>query len=181
MSAMPNYGSTGAAQGLKGTGYKSVSLPTLSPEQMNLFQKLLGGSSGGVESGLSHLSELAGGDPSQFQQLEAPALRQFGQLQGNIASRFSAPGTGARHSSGFQNTMGGAAADLAERLQSQRMGLQQNAISQLLGLSHSLLGRPLSEELLIPKKKSFWEELLGGAAGGLGQGLAALPQLLALL
>lgn len=165
---------TGSASGLKGTGYNQVSIPTKSPQQMDLFRQLMGGSSTGIGSGLDYLSTLAGGDQSQFEQLEAPALRQFGQLQGNIASRFSGMGRGARQSSGFQNVMGGAAADLAERLQSQRMGLRQSAIAQLLGLGEQLLGTQLSENVLVPKKRSFFKELLLGAgpgiAGGASQG-----------
>ncbi len=159
----------GKAQGLSGTGYKQVTTPTLSPAQMQLFQQLMGGSSGGIQSGVKSLSGLASGDQSQFAQLEAPALRQFGELQGNLASRFSGMGSGARKSSGFQNSANAAGVDLAEKLQGQRMGLQQNAISQLLGLGQQLLGTPLHEHSFVPKKKKFWESFLGGASGGLGQ------------
>lgn len=156
---------------LKGTGYNQVSFPTLSPEQMQLFQQLLGGSQGGLQGGLSFLSNLAGGGDDEFwSQLEAPALRQFGELQGDIASRFSGMGSGGRRSSGFQNALSGEAANLAERLQSQRMGLQQSAISQLLGLSGQLLGTPLTERALVPKQKKWWQELLGGLAPGVSQG-----------
>jgi hypothetical protein len=174
---MMGYGSTGKASGLKGTGYKQVSTPNLSPEQMQLFQQLLGGSQGGIGAGLENLSGLAGGGQSQFEQLEAPAMRQFQGLQGQLASRFSGMGSGARRSSGFQNASSGAATDLAERLQGQRLGLQQSAISQLLGLSNSLLGTSLSDNFLIPKKKSFLQELLGGLSGGLGQAGGSLAGL----
>ena len=80
-------------------------------------------------------------------------------------------GSGARRSSGFQNTVTNAGTDLAERLQGKRMGLQQNAIEQLLGIGGKLLGTNLSDNYLIPKKKPFWQELLGSAAGGIGQGI----------
>src|SRR5574337_1377112 len=132
--------STPAISSLKGTGYNA--LQTLDPMQRQIMQLLGSGSMQGLGSGLGHLSQLAGGGNENFwSQLEAPALRQFGALQGNIASRFSGMGTGARRSSGFQNTMTGASTDLAERLQSQRLGLQNQAIQQLLGLGNSLLGR----------------------------------------
>jgi hypothetical protein len=159
---------TGAASGLRGTGYKQVSMPTMNPEQMDLFKQLLSGSRQGVGSGLDYLSKLAGGDQSQFEQLEAPALRQFAGLQGNIASRFSGMGSGARRSSGFQNTLGSSAGELSENLAARRMGLQQDAIKQLLGLSEQLLGQRTSENALLPKKRSFWQELLSGAAPGIG-------------
>lgn len=174
--SIPGYGPTGTASGLKGTGYKQVSLPTMSPQQMQLFQQVFSGIQPGLSSGLSQLSGLAGGGEDYFSQLEAPALRQFGQLQGNIASRFSGMGSGARRSSGFQNEMGGAAAGLAEKLAGQRMGLQQDAISQLLGLYSDLMGQQTSENFLVPRqqRKKWYQSLLGGSlpfagttAGGL--------------
>lgn len=155
-------------------GYHSKSISTLSPEQQDLFSRLLGGSMGGIESGLGHLSKLAGGDQSYFDELEAPALRQFGALQGNLASRFSGIGSGARRSSGFGNAMSSAGQQLSESLQSQRLGHQQNAISQLLGLSQSLLGTKTQESVLIPKQQSGLQQLLAQFAGGAGQGAGQL-------
>jgi len=177
---MVGQGPTGQSKKLSGTGYNQVTINTLSPEQQQLFQQLLGGSSGGLNAGLGNLSRLAGGDQSQFQEMEAPALRQFGQLQGNIASRFAGMGSGSRRSSGFQNTLSGAGTDLAERLASQRMGYQQSAISQLLGLSNSLLGRQTQENFLTPKQKPFWQELLAGLSTGAGNAIGSLPMLAAL-
>lgn len=98
-------------------------------------------------------------------------MRQFGALQGNIASRFSGMGSGARKSSGFQNANTSAAQQLSESLQSQRMGLQSNAIEQLLGISNSLLGRQTQETGFFPKGQSGWQSFLGGIGGGLGSGL----------
>ncbi len=164
----------GKATGLGGTGLQQVSTPTLSPAQMQLFQQLMGGSSQGIQGGLKSLSGLASGDQSQFGQMEAPALRQFSQLQGGLASRFSGMGSGARRSSGFQNQSSGAGVDLAERLQGNRMQLQQDAISQLLGLGNQLLGTQLHENAFIPKKKSGWQAFLGGLAPGIGQGFGQM-------
>lgn len=172
-----SYGPTGQHNQQKVAGYNVASLNRLSPQQMQLFQQLLGGSLPGVQGGLDQLSKLASGDESQFAQLEAPAMRQFAGLQGNIASRFSGAGVGARRSSGFQNTMGGAAADFAERLQGQRMGLQQNALAQLLGISRDLLGTQMQENFLVPKKKPFWQELLMGIGPGAGQALGSTASL----
>lgn len=167
--------STPTLSKLSGTGYKQLNLPTKSPEQMEMFRQLMGGAQGGIGPALGQISDLAGGgSPEMWQQLEAPAMRQFGELQGGLASRFSGMGGGARRSSGFQNTLGGASTDLAERLQSQRLGLQQSAQQQLLGLYQNLLGQDLFSTGLIPKKKPFWQELLGSASGGMGQGLGML-------
>lgn len=170
--------STPTVSKLSGTGYRQVNLPTKSPEQMDLFRQLLGGSQAGLGQSLGQISNLAGGgDEQTWQQLEAPAIRQFGQLQGSLGSRFSGLGGGARRSSGFQNTLGDAGVDLAERLQSQRLGLQQSAQNQLLDLYQNLLGQDLYNTGLLPKKKPFWQELLGGAATGIGQGLGTLGSL----
>jgi len=100
------------------SGYKLGQIQQFTPEQQQLFQRLFS-----QVSPDSFLSRLASGDQSQFEALERPALKQFGELQGNLASRFSGMGSGARRSSGFQNTASTAAQDFAEKLQSQRLGL----------------------------------------------------------
>ena len=89
-------GPTGKPKSLKGTGAKSLTMQNFSPEQMQMFQQMFGRL--GPDS---FMGKLASGDQSQFEQMEAPAMRQFAGLQGNIASRFSGQGTGARRSSGF--------------------------------------------------------------------------------
>lgn len=178
--------STPAIRGLGGTGYKALQMPNKSNEQMDIFKQLGAGSSGDISSLLQQLRGLAGGgDEETWGKLEAPALRQFGQLQGQIASRFSAGGGGpgamsSRRGSGFNNAQGGAAADLAERLQGNRLGLQQGAQDRLMQLYQSLLGENLFETSLVPKKKPWWQTGLeglsgvagtvGGTAGGIGLG-----------
>src|SRR5882672_46659 len=78
-------------------GYKKGTIQQFTPEQMDLFRSLFGHT--GQDS---FLSKLAGGDEEAFGQVEAPAMRQFQGLQGQLASRFSGMGMGARRSSGFQ-------------------------------------------------------------------------------
>lgn len=162
MSGATGYRPAGSATGLRGTGYKPVTLQNFTPEQQQLFQQLLGHV--GPES---FTSRLASGDQSQFEQLEAPALKQFGGLQGGLASRFSGMGMGARRSSGFANTQNQAASDFAQQLQSQRMGIQQQAIRDLMGMGESLLGQRPFETRLLEEKEPFWKQLL---LGGLGFG-----------
>jgi hypothetical protein len=146
-------------------GMTPMSMQKFTPEQMQLFKGMFGQL--GPDS---FLSRLAGGDEDMFNQLEAPAMRQFGELQGGIASRFSGMGTGARHSSGFQNTMNSAAGDFAQQLQSQRMELQRNAIKDLMGFSNDLLQQRPYEQFLTEKKQPFWKKLLGSLAGPAVQG-----------
>lgn len=147
-------------------GYKAGALQQFSPEQMQLFQQLF--SNVGPDS---YLSRLAGGDESIFKEIEAPAFRQFQELQGDIGSRFSNMGMGARRGSGFQNSANQQSSDFAMQLQSQRQGLQQQAIKDLMGLSSELLGQRPFERTLTEKSKPWWQEAATAFSGGLGQGL----------
>jgi hypothetical protein len=149
-------------------GYQKGSLQQFTPEQQQLFSQLFGHL--GPES---FLGKLAGGDQSQFEQLEQPALRQFGALQGNIASRFSGMGSGARKSSGFGLAQNQAAQDFAGQLQSQRMGLQRQALQDLMGYSNQLLGQRPQENFLAKKEIPFWQQLLLGIGEAGGQAAAA--------
>lgn len=168
----PNTTGTGQMKEKIPSGYKKGTLQQFTPEQMQLFQQLFGHV--GPES---YLSKLAGGDESIFGEIEAPALKQFNQLQGQIGSRFSGMGTGATRSSGFQNTMNSAAQDFAGQLQSQRQSLQNQALQDLMGFSNQLLGQKPYEQFLIEKQKkqgNNWGGLLGGLAGA-GVGLMGGP------
>jgi hypothetical protein len=149
-----------------GGGYKVGGFQQFTPEQMQLFQSLF--QHAGPQS---FLSKLAGGDQSTFEQVEQPAIRQFGQLQGSLASRFAGMGTGGIRSSGFRNTMNQASQDFASQLQSQRQGLQSQALRDLMDISSSLLGQKPYEQTIIPKqqKQSFWSQLLGGVGSFFGR------------
>ena len=163
---------------LSGTGYNQVNIPRKTPDQMKLFSQLFQSAGGGMGNILSQLQGLAGGgNEEMWQQLEAPAMRQFQNLQGNTASRFSGMGMGARNSSGFQNEMGGQAADLAERLRGQRMGLQMGAQNQLMDLYKSLMGEDFFDTQLMPEQKPAWQQFLMGMGPGLGSGLGGFGQM----
>ena len=164
-------GATGSSAGSRMTGggdiiprgYRKGQLGQFTPEQMQLFQGLFSHTAPG-----GFLSKLAGGEEGAFDQLEAPALRQFAGLQGNLASRFSGMGSGARRSSGFQQASNQASSDFAQQLQSQRMGLQRQALQDLLGISGELLGQRPYQKFLTEKHVPFWKQLLTGltSAGG---------------
>lgn len=149
------------------SGLKSIpghrTFQQFSPEQMQLFQHLF--SQLGPES---FLSKLAGGDESTFQQMEAPALKQFSALQGGLASRFSGMGMGARHSSGFQNTATQANSDFAQALQAQRTGLQQQALEDLMRYSQMLFAQqPYALREKREKQQSGRGSLIGAGGGAL--------------
>jgi len=151
------------------SGYQVGKLQQLEPWQMDLLEQLRGQI--GPES---KLSKLSGGDQSQFEALEAPALKQFGGLQGQIASRFSGQGSfGGRNSSGHQIAQNTAASDFAQQLQANRMGLQRQAQQDLFGMSRELLGQRPYEQFLTEQQKPWWQESLIGAGSGFGQAVGA--------
>ena len=165
-------GSTGMQSGGGATGdvlprgYKSGQMQNFTPEQMQLFSQLF--SNVGPDS---YLSRLAGGEEGMFNEIEAPALRQFQELQGQLGSRFSGMGMGGQKSSGFRNSMGQMGSDFAMQLQAQRQGLQRQAIQDLMGHSNMLLGQQPYERFMVEKAekpKSKWGSLIGGGAGALG-------------
>jgi hypothetical protein len=169
----PYGGSPLFSQKLQGTGYKQITTPQFTPEQTNLFKQLFS-----WVSPDSNLSRLANGDQSQFAQLEAPAMQQFSGLLGGLGSRFSGMGSfGARNSSGFQNTATSAASDFAQQLQSQRMGIQRQALQDLMGISNSLLGQRPYENIYVPeqqKQPGFLKQLLLGLGGAGSQAAGTL-------
>ena len=154
-------------------GYTTGTTQKFTPEQMQLFQNMFS-----MVQPNSFLGGLASGDQGQFGALEYPALSQFNKLAGGLGSRFS--GMGARRSSGFQNTLGAAASDLAQQLQSQRLGIQRQAIQDLSSLSSQLLGAQPYEQFFMPQQKPFWQELLSALGGGAGQALGGYAPLAAM-
>ncbi len=144
------------------SGYKFGQLQQFNPEQMALFKQLFSHASPD-----SYTSRLAGGDQSMFDEMEAPAWRQFSSSLGNIASRFSGMGMGARKSSGFQNYTTSAASNFAQDLQSKRQGLQQQAIKDLMGMGNTLLQQQPYEQFMIKKQPSQWGQIAGQLAGSI--------------
>lgn len=160
-----SYG-MGSPTGKAPKGYKQGQMSNYTPEMMKLFKQMF--SHVGPDS---YTGRLAAGDESLFGEMEAPALRQFGELQGGMASKFSGMGMGARNSSGFQNTMNAATSNFAQDLQSKRQGLQRQAIMDLMGMSSDLLGQKPYENYMVEKAKPWWQEAATGFASGAGQGL----------
>ncbi len=156
---------------------RTMQLPRMSDQTRVLWAQLAGKIRGPTMQGLDFLGNLASGDPNQFAQMEAPALRQFGQLQGDWASRFSGAGSGGRRSSGFQNVMTSEATDLAERLASNRMGLQQGAINQLMSLYEHLMSNDPYQTFHYQKEpiRSLASRLGGGFKGALSGAISGMP------
>ncbi len=160
-------------------GYKQGQLQQFTPEQLELFQQMLG-----YLGPDSDLGRLAGGDESMFEQMEAPAWRKFQEAQGQLGSRFSqlAPGAmSAQKGSGFQNSAGQLGSDFAMNLASNRQNLQRQALMDMFGMSNSLLNqRPYSrfmEQKPQKQEESGWGSLIGGALGGVGGAFFGNPLL----
>lgn len=149
------------------SGYREGRLNQYTPEQLELFKQQFS-----HVSPDSYLSRLASGDENLFNEMEAPAMRQFNALQGNLASKFSGMGIGARNSSGFINTANQAASDFSQDLASRRQELQRQAILDLQGLSRELLDQRPNEKFLIKKQYPQQQpdqsgDILGGVFSGL--------------
>lgn len=145
-------------------GYKAGQLGQFTPEQLELFYSLF--PQYGEDSSLY---ELAMGQPGAYDQMELPALQQFGELQGNLASRFSGMGMGGRRSSGFQNQASQAAQQFAQQLAANRYNVQRQAQQDLMGGALNLLNLRPSKRFLSEKKPGFdWGGALGMGAGAIG-------------
>jgi hypothetical protein len=154
----------------------------MTPEQWQVMQRLLSG--GGIDqnptfkSGQNYIQNLLSGSPESFEAFERPYKSQFEQeIVPGLAERFS--GLGAQKSSGFQQALGAAGANLSERLASLRGQMQLGALGQGLQYAQqpysnlqNLLG--LSGMGYAKKDMPFWQQLLLGFAN---QGSNAVSQL----
>jgi hypothetical protein len=148
------------------SGYRVKKIPTMGQQQRGLYDELYGSVRPSLGPATSQLSQLAQGNQGIFDQLEAPAFRQFKeQLMPRLAEQQTARGGG--RSSGYLNRLQGATSNFAQDLQSQRMGLQQNALSQLLGLGQNLMNTQ-TEQPYLQKKTST--RLLESLAQLMGKG-----------
>lgn len=177
MQGGSGYGATGQNAG----GYSNPQMKMgKTPSGYNRYQKYTPGQADIFNRNQqlvgpdSYLSRLAGGDQDLFNEIEAPAMRQFSGTLGGIASRFSGGGGGpgalsGRRSSGFQNESTSAASNFAQELQANRQNLMQQAIQGLHGMSQDLLGNePYGLAEKRAPKQSGWQSILGGAAPVLG-------------
>lgn len=167
-------------------GYSSFSLQNSG--QKNVLQQILSALQGQgsniaqnplFQQGSNFLQQFLSGSPESTAAFEAPAMRQFNeQIIPGLAERFSGMGAGAQSSSAFQQALGQAGAGLSENLQALRSGLQMQALPQALGYAQQpisnfqgLAGLGLGTQTkgYMPKQQPFWQQLLAGLSGGVGQ------------
>lgn len=169
-------------------GYSAFS--TLNPQQQNIFQSLSGmnlGQNRTFQGGENFLQKLLSGDKETMNQFQAPYLRQFNeQTIPGIAERFSGLGAGAQSSSAFQQALGGAGADLSERLASLQGQMQLGALPQALGYAQAPFQQQrglldLNTQGFAQKPQSFLQQLLLSLGQGGSQGLGQLAGMAAFL
>lgn len=169
---MSKGNSTGQMKEKIPSGFKKATLQQMTPEQMQLLSQLFPFLGEG-----SDLQRLAGGDQSMFEEMEAPAWRQFQEAQGELGSRFSSMGMGAQKGSGFKNAANQQSSDFAMSLQSKRQELQRQALKDLFEMSHQLMGERPYENALVQKPQKgasgigkVGGSILGGTAGFFTEG-----------
>ena len=148
-------------------GFSHGQLNQFTPQQHELFSRLFGQVGQG-----SYLDKLAGGGEEGFGAMEERAGRDFQGAMGNVASRFSGMGSGARRSSGFQQATNQASQDFASQLSEKRQGYQRQALQDLMEMSGQLLQQKPYESFMLqnaPKEPSFLKQLGLGLVGAGGQ------------
>lgn len=165
---------------LFGKGSQTKTKPIFNPQQEDLLNQILGSISAPLGSGVQNLQNILGGDEASFKAFERPARRGFEQQTlPTIAERFTGTfGTGSQKSSAFGQALGTAGRELEEDLLSKRMGMQGNALSQLLQLLAPAL-QARQQEYVKPRQPGFLESIGVPLAQGAAQGLP--PYLLSLL
>ncbi len=150
---------------LFGKGEQLQQVPRFTEQQQDIFSQLQQGAAGAIPQGFEQLLSMLTQDPQAAKQFEAPAMRQFEeQILPTIAERFTGLlGEGAQRSSAFGQQLGQAGAGLAERLQAQRGGRQQNALTQLMQLMQTGL-TPQFDTLLRERQPGLLETGVKGAA-----------------
>lgn len=164
---------------LFGKGAETKTKPIYTaPGQENILNKITQGVGQQLPSGFEYLQNILGGSPEFFESFQKPARRAFEQQTlPSIAERFtSSLGEGAQRSSAFGQQLGQAGRDLEENLFSQRLGMQGNALNQLM----QLLGPALAQrqyEYEEPRKPGYLEQSAKFAGENI---LPLLPYLLLL-
>ena len=125
-------GILGSSGGLFGKT-KDQQLSTLTPEQRQMLQRLLGQSQVPLQAGMQNLTNTLQGNESAFSASEQPIIRKFNEetLPG-IAEQFA--GAGGLQSSAFGGQMAKAGTDLSTNLSALRSGKQDQAMEQLMKL-----------------------------------------------
>ncbi len=102
-------------------------------------------------------------DPEFFNKFEAPAMRQFDELQGDIGNRFAGMGSGSTGSTGFRNVLAREGQNLATNLSAQRGQMQQQGANQALGYAQQPFSnyQSMLQNALKPTQNVYQPGMLG--------------------
>lgn len=118
-------------------------------------------------------------DPDFFNNIEAPAMRQFSEeIIPNLANQFAGMGSGGSFGTAFRNQANREGSNLAERLSANRTGMQQQGANQALGYGQAQNNNfmQLLQQALQPTQNTYSQPtggLFGPLLGALGGGAAA--------
>ena len=151
---------------------KTKTRPMFLPQQQQILENITGALQEQLPVGLENLQAILGGYPEKFERFFTPARRRFEQeTLPTIAERFTgALGEGAQRSSAFGQQLGRAAREFEEDVFSQRLGMQQEALNQLLSLLSPTLS-PRRYRYVRPRQPGLLEDLLSGSLRGIGAGI----------
>lgn len=168
---------------LFGSPDKMSQVSTKTPGQQDLMASMLQalqnggifGNQGLYNQSSGYLNNLYSQSPDAFNRMSDPYMRQFQQQTvPGLAERFSSAGEGGRHSSGFNQAIGQAGANLSSQLGSMFEGLRSQNLGNAMGFSNmpfnqaqGALGQNMFENVYQPGSTG----LMGGLAQGLGSGL----------
>lgn len=157
---------------LFGKGSKTKTKPIYNPQQEDLLNMILGNVQQQLPQGMSNLQNILGGDEGTFEAFGRPARRGFEQKTlPTIAERFtSGLGEGGFRSSAFGQAIGQAGKELEEDMFSTRIGMQGDALSQLLQLIQPATASRQFESIS-PRKTGFLENLVSAIASGAASGM----------
>jgi hypothetical protein len=151
----------GAMDFLFGKTSQEKTKPIYNPQQEDLLNQIMNALSGPLASGTQNLQNILGGDQETFDAFERPARRAFEQQTlPTIAERFTGSlGEGSQRSSAFGQAIGSAGRELEEDLFSKRIGMQGDALSQLIGLLGPAT-TPRQHEYTTDRKPGFLENAI---------------------
>ncbi len=163
-------------QPLSGTNLSTMNIG-MPGANRQIFDQLQAGVSGGLTPALQEQAKLAVGDPSKFADMEADTMRSFQrEIVPQMTEQFS--NLGLLDSTNLGGAIGSASADLASKLRSQRFGMQQDALKQLLDVSQNLMRTPVETTGFYqqPQQSTAMGQIGAATASAAGDALSSYIQ-----
>jgi hypothetical protein len=174
------------------TGSKGEKGSTYGKNQLSMIDQILQSIKGGMGGPNQDITQQQGyqqgndffnslfNNQDFFNNMEAPAMRQFDEMGGELGNRFAAQGSGgSTGSTGFRNLLGREAQNLSSNLAAQRGNMQQNAVPQMLQYSQAPVSNWMSQmqQALQPTQNTYQGPSMGafgGLAAPFAQGAASI-------